>query len=114
MAKESTIRNKAKEKLVSEGYVVWIPTRNRFGAGVTTWQDGKKAGDDIWNIFDLIGWKEDKLIFIQYTSVSNIRKREKKIRSFIDKHKLSIPKSCRAEVWGYKDRKGFTHKIKIN
>lgn len=131
MAKESTIRKKCKEELLGRDYVVWIPTRNRFGSGVTHTKDYYKAGDDIFNIFDLIGWKKDKILFVQYTGVKpkkyknkkgkikkydnfiNVYERERKIMNFINKYKLKLPKGVKVEVWGYVDREGFVIKKEI-
>lgn len=113
MAKESTIRTKCKEELIKDGWVCWIPTRNRFGAGVTHTKDGYKMGDDIFNIFDLVAWRYNKMLLIQYTTKGLTSTRLKKIKKWISKNKVSLPKGVSAEVWGYTDRVGFDKKIKI-
>lgn len=96
MAKEATIRKRAKEEL--EEWVVWIPT-------ATAWHS-----NDVFTIFDLIAWNDCYMRFIQYTSHSNVSARLKKIREYMKEHKLVMPPHCTGEVWGYTDREGFTRK----
>lgn len=113
MAKEDTIRKHAIEELTSENYVVYVPSRTRFGSG-TTYAKNKdsKQGNDMFTVFDLAAWKAAEFFLLQYTVAEAITTRRNKIQSFMKEHDLEIP--CRAAVWGYEDRKGFTRKIELN
>ena len=113
MAKERTIKNRAKEKLIDDGYVVWIPSNSRYGSGITHNKYNYLQGNDIFNVFDLICWRGDKMKFIQYTSLSNVSTRVNKILEFIKRNTLKIPEGIDLEVWGYEDRIGFTRSEKI-
>lgn len=113
MAKERTIRDKAKKELIEMGYVVCVPNRSRFGAFSTYFQDEHKQGDDLFGIFDLVAWKEDEILFVQYTSHAGVYARRKKIETFMKENNCKVPKGCRIEVWGYTDRKGFKNKLLI-
>lgn len=108
--KESLIRGKCQEVLRKDGWVMCTPKRGRNGSSITETLDGvKKGSEDIFTIFDIVAWKEDILRFIQYTSASNISARVKKIKDFIRENNLVLPEGVYIEVWGYTDRKGFTH-----
>lgn len=98
--KENIIRKKAIEKLVEDNWICWYPYKTRW-----------KKEQDIFSVFDLICLKPNergqfvgpcKIIFIQLTSLSNIRAREKKIKRFLRTNKL---KYFPAEVWGYNKKK---------
>ena len=112
MSKEATIRKHAIEDLLEDGWILFVPTRRRFGSGTTYMGEEVKQADDIFTLFDLIAWKKDEFLLVQYTSKSNIRTREHKIKGFLAKHSLELP--CRAEVWGWEDYKDFTSKIKLD
>lgn len=121
MAKEQTIRTKAKDKLTANGWIVSIPNRQRFGATTTTLKDGdvferdddkdpkQHAGnDDYFTIFDGIAWKSDKMRLIQWTSTDNVSTRVNKINDFLTERDVQTPKGTTIEVWGYENGKGFT------
>ena len=75
-----------------KGWVLWYPQKVRW-----------KKEIDIFGVFDLIAVKGNKIIFIQLTSVSNIRAREKKVRKFLEKNDVSVY----AEIWGIRKDKTF-------
>ena len=110
MAKETLIRQKCVKELKREGWVICAPVRARHGSSRTYYKGKMIGSDDIFSIFDLVAWHDSPMRFIQYTSTSNFSTRVKKIQKFIKENKLSMPPHCTAEVWGYKDREGFTRK----
>lgn len=119
MAKESLIRQKATEKLLQDGWVINIPTRTRFGSSNTYWLDKngdkeRKGTDDIFSIIDLLAWKDNELLLVQYTSKTGVLARIKKINKFIKKHNIKIPDGVKIEVWGYENRVGFERVEEIN
>lgn len=89
MAKEALIRSKAREILKKEGYHLWCPVKARY------------LETDIFGVYDGIAIKDSDLRFIQWTSKSNIRAREKKIKAFFDEYNCFIP----CEVWGWDEKK---------
>lgn len=114
MAKEETIKKHAREKLIEEGYVIYTPNNTRYGSGVTRWEGETKRGNDVYNIIDMMAWKEDEILLLQYTDTTNTSTRVKKVKKFLNKHSVEVPEGCRLEVWGYKNRKGFTKVEKIS
>jgi hypothetical protein len=86
--KESEIRKKAIEILKKDKWIVWYPAKSKW-----------KKEQDIFGVFDLICirmWKKMiEMKFVQLTTLSNIRAREKKVKKFTDI--ISLP----AEVWGW-------------
>ena len=115
MAKEKTIRKRAQEKLTEEGWVVWIPSSARYGAGTTYFDDGDcKRGDDIFNIFDLVAWRDRQIKFVQYTARSSVSARVAKVLDLFEERDLKVGAAdIIVEVWGYEDRKGFTRKVSL-
>ena len=105
MAKEKTIRKHCKNNLLEQDYTVCVPNRSRYGA-FSNYLPKHKQGDDLFGIFDLVAWKDDEMLFVQYTAKSAISTREKKVKEFLDNADVSLPKGCKAEVWGYVDRSG--------
>lgn len=91
--KEITIRRKAIEILTEKGFVSWYPPRVRW----------RKEGD-IFGVFDLltVNKKSGQILFIQLTTLSNVRAREKKIKA------KGLP--IYSEVWGY-DKKNKIFKV---
>ena len=90
MPSEKTIKKHAIEKLKEEGWTCWSPAKVKF------------QETDIWSIFDICCWRGGKMLFLQITSVSNVRARERKIRNFMEANKLKKPSGSKIEVWGYK------------
>ena len=88
--KESEIRKKAIDILEKDGYKVWYPPKVRW----------RKEGD-IWGVFDLIAVNEGIIRFIQLTTLSNIRARERKVLKFL----LESNAKIKGEVWGYDKKK---------
>lgn len=89
MATEKLIRTKAREILEKEGFHLWCPSKVRY------------KETDIFGIYDGLAIKDSELRFIQWTSKSNIRAREKKIHAFFTEHNCFIP----CEVWGWDEIK---------
>lgn len=98
MAQEQIIKQKIKIKLAEEGYVFW---------------SGAKAiyqSSDIFGVFDCIAAKRgsnNELRFIQYTSISNMSARRRKIKQFFLTNNLFIT----SELWGYDKGKFKIEKI---
>jgi len=114
MAQEKYIRKKATKKLKEDGWVLSVPCRSRYGTFRNHFPDKDQTqGDDLFEIFDLVAWKNGEIFFLQYTSKNGVSSRMNKIRYFLEINEVEIPKGCKVEVWGYEDRKGFTRKEKI-
>jgi len=93
MAKEATIKKRAKEILLKEGYYPWCPAKVRY------------QETDIFGVFDCVCVKDSHVRYIQWTSKSNMSARKKKILAFFNAQNVFIP----SEVWGYDDKaKTFT------
>jgi len=93
--KEAVIRKKALEILKSKGYVCWCPVRVRYHQ------------TDIFGIFDVACISNKTgVLFIQWTDITNIYHRKKKVKEFLTKNNLSL--YC--EVWGLNPK---TNKFKI-
>ena len=88
--KEITIRKKAIEFLGEGGWIVWYPPKVKW-----------RKDNDIFGCFDLICCQRAIIKFIQLTTLSNVRAREKKIKNFLKENKLKL----NAEVWGYDKKK---------
>ena len=58
---------------------------------------------DIFGIFDGVFIKDSEIRWIQWTTISNIRAREKKIQKFFQEHQCFIP----CEIWGMREDKTF-------
>lgn len=85
--KEQQIRKKALEIILKQGGVVWFPYRVKY-----------KVEQDIFGVFDLIViFPPSNIVFVQLTTKSNIRAREKKIMSFMKGRKVSLYCEC----WGW-------------
>ncbi len=100
---ESKIKKLVKDNLEKENYLVWYPPVSRF-APKFKYCDKQYSAKDIFTLFDCLALKDSEVRYIQYTSKSNIRAREKKIKAFYDKWNVFIP----AEVWGVDDNKNIT------
>ena len=92
--KEAVIRKKVVEILKGEGFVCWYPAKVRF------------KENDIFGVFDLVCCKGSKVRFIQLTTLSNIRARERKVNDFL----LRTHSYLNAEIWGY-DKKNKKFRI---
>lgn len=93
--KEARIRKKVVDTLTAEGWICWYPPKVRY-----------KKETDIFGVYDVIAVnkKNSKIKFIQLTTISHIREREKKVKRFLQKHNISIY----SEIWGYcKKKKKF-------
>jgi len=100
---EGKIKALVKKTLEADGYLVWYPPVSRF-APKFKYCDAQHSAKDIFTIYDCLALKDSELRFIQYTSKSNIRAREKKIKNFFDKWKVFLP----TEIWGVDDDKKIT------
>lgn len=88
MAQESVIKQKIKVKLAEEGWVFWSGAKAMY------------QSSDIFGIFDCIAVKRgsiNEFRFIQYTSISNMAHRRRKIKQFFITNKVFID----SELWGY-------------
>ena len=97
-------KNKAlvRKQLEKEGYLVWYPPVSRF-APKFPYCDETHSAKDIFTLFDCLALKDSEVRFIQYTSIGNIRAREKKILNFFEKYKVFCP----CEIWGVREDKTF-------
>ena len=85
--KEYQIRKLAIKEIEKKGGIIWFPPKVKW----------RKEGD-IFSCFDLIViYPPSEIVFIQLTTLSNIRAREKKIVNWMKYNDVSI--YC--EVWGY-------------
>ena len=89
--KEAIIRKKALEILEAKGYICWCPTKVK-------WHE-----TDIFGVFDVICISNKKIgaLFIQWTDITNISHRVKKVKNFLKENNLSL--YC--EVWGLDPKK---------
>jgi len=87
--KEKYIKAKVKTKLVLAGWQCWFPIKSYYG-----------LEKDIFGVFDCVAVKNNKVRFIQYTTLPNVSARRKKVREFLKKNDLEIT----AEVWGWSDK----------
>lgn len=89
--KESYIRKKVLDELTRQGYVCWwpYPPRNTYA-----------KEKDILSIFDVLAVKRktSEVRWIQFTSLSNVSARKKKILDYFRANEIFLPLS---EVWGY-------------
>jgi len=90
--KEIGIRKEAIKILEKEKWIVWYPSKVRW-----------RKEQDIFGVFDLVCIWKHMIKFIQLTTLSNIRAREKKIKKFLDKNKVKLYWS--PEVWGWNNKK---------
>jgi hypothetical protein len=84
---ESKIKKAVYQELKKQGFVGWSAPKVKY------------QETDIFGIFDGVFLKDSDLRFIQWTSVSNMRAREKKIMSFFNRTKTFLP----CEVWGMRE-----------
>lgn len=89
--REARIRANAKKALEKEGYHLWCPKKVRY------------QETDVFGIYDGLAVKGTEIRFIQWTSIGNIRAREKKIRKFFEERDCFIP----SEVWGMREDNTF-------
>ena len=84
---EGQIKTKAKEKILKQGGIVWFVSPVKY-----------KAEIDIFGAFDgIIIYPPGNIVFIQLTTISNIRAREKKINQFLRRTRTSLY----SEIWAY-------------
>jgi len=86
---EGQIRKEVIKKLKKEGWLYDYKPKTRF------------QHTDLFNCWDIVAIKEGKIKFIQFTSLPNIRTREKKIKDFLKKNNISIY----SEIWGWDKKK---------
>jgi len=85
--KEKEIKKRAIEQINKQGGVAWCPPKVKW-----------LKENDVFGIFDaIVIYPPSNIVFIQWTTKSNIRAREKKILSFLKSRKVSI--YC--EIWGF-------------
>lgn len=92
MAKEYEIKRRVKEILARDGWIMWSGAKAMY------------QSSDIFGIFDCIAVKvgtENTIRFIQYTSMSNMAARRRKIRAFFAEHNVFLT----SELWGYEGGK---------
>jgi len=82
--KEALIRKKAIEILNKEDFLCWYPQKSRWA-----------KESDIFGCYDILAVNKTNgnILFIQLTTLSNIRTREKKVR------RKALP--VYSEIWGY-------------
>lgn len=88
---EAVIKRAVYKQLKDEGYIGWSAPKVKY------------QETDIFGIFDGVFLKDSDLRFIQWTTSSNMRAREKKILKFYEENKVFLP----CEVWGMKPDKTF-------
>ena len=89
--KEAIIRAKALKILESEGYTCWVPRKVKY------WET------DIFSIYDCICIGRSGFLFVQWTTLSNMSARRKKIRRFLDE--LNVDFTAISEIWGWDEKK---------
>lgn len=98
MAQESIIKQKVKLALANDDYVFWSGAKAMY------------QSSDIFGIFDCIAAKRgsmNEFRFIQYTSISNMAARRRKIKQFFLSNNLFID----SELWGYEGGKFKVEKV---
>lgn len=89
--KEAVIKKKALEILEAKGNVCWCPTKVK-------WHE-----TDIFGVFDVVCINNKTgVLFVQWTDITNIYHRVKKVKDFLTKNNLSL--YC--EVWGLNPKDG--------
>lgn len=89
--REATIKKAVYAKLKKEGYIGWSAPKSKF------------QSSDIFGIFDGVFIKDSDMRFIQWTTVSNMSARKRKIEKFFVDNKVFIP----CEIWGIREDKTF-------
>tara|TARA_R110000868_G_scaffold350413_1_gene611643 strand:+ start:90 stop:377 length:288 start_codon:yes stop_codon:yes gene_type:complete len=84
---ESKIKKAIYAQLKKEGFYGWSAPKVKY------------QETDIFGIFDGVFVKDSEIRWLQWTSVGNIRAREKKINTFFADKKCFIP----CEVWGMRE-----------
>jgi hypothetical protein len=87
--REAEIRKRALKILQDQGFTCWYAPKTRYHCS------------DIFNIGDVLAWKNRALKIIQLTTAGNKATRVKRIRNYLRKNKLS---GLRVEVWAYAKR----------
>lgn len=88
--KEAIIRKKALETLRAKGYVCWCPIKTKYHQS------------DLFGVFDTVCVHNKKaVLFVQWTTATNISHRVKKVKAFLKENNLSL--YC--EVWGWNKKK---------
>ena len=86
MPTEKQLRDFITEKLTRENWICWWSPRVKFG-----------KQQDIFSIWDGVIAKDDKIIFIQFTTKSNKSSHIKKIKDFKQMYGLTH----KGELWCY-------------
>ena len=104
MPKEAVIRKKAIQILKNDRWVIWFPCRVKY------------KQNDVFGIFDLVCWqkKTAKIKFVQLTTLPNLSTRQKKIKNFLKKNKLSKRILVDIEAWGWNKRNKMFKVVKIS
>jgi len=89
MPKEAIIRKHFKELCDRKEIPFWIAPRVRY-----------LKECDIFGVFDALIVRNNQIVPIQYTTLHNIRARERKVKSFLERARVSIY----GEVWGWDDK----------
>ncbi len=85
--KEKEIKKRAIELINNQGGVAWCPPKVKY-----------LKENDVFGCFDaIVIYPPSNIVFIQWTTKSNIRAREKKVLGFMKAKKVSIY----AEIWGW-------------
>lgn len=95
--KEAVIRKKVITELEKEGFACWFPKKVKF------------QETDVFGVFDVLAIKGREVRWVQLTTIVNIRTREKKVLSFLERTKSLIV----GEVWGYDKKKRLFKIIKV-
>ena len=89
---EYQIKQKAKEICKQNKWLYYAPPKTRF------------QHSDIFNIADCLIWREEGIILVQLTTLSNLSARRRKIKKIME----NISFSCPTQIWAYdKTRKVF-------
>lgn len=99
---EAKIKKQVRTILEKEKWLVWYPPVSRFAPKFNYCKD-KVSAKDIFGIYDCLALKDSDIRFIQYTSLSNISARRKKILKFFQENECFLP----TEIWGMREDKTF-------
>ena len=95
--KEALIRKKVITELEKKDFTCWFPKKVKF------------QETDVFGVFDVLAIKGRKVRWVQLTTITNIKAREKKVLDFLRKTKSLIV----GEIWGYDKKKRIFKIIKV-
>ena len=101
---EKQIKFEACKVLDAGHFIYWFPP--------WTISKGKFYRNDIFNVFDVVAIKKNRVVFIQFTTLSNLSHRRKKIQDFVERvanARGGFPRHG-AEIWAW-DKKKLSFKV---